>query len=189
MESHCMSCVIPKGQCVCYNLHTCAFYIYTAVIPSVSATPFTNEPLLSMSGHHQQHRANEWPELLLTEFYLLLETIANSLDREQVKSLCYTSAEVVKAGICSRNDLSGMVLLDFFHKTMLITPNNLTYLTSKLHSIDRMDLCNLIDQYNGRMISPQPLPHGDQPVEDRPPPYNPEFASGMVLYTTVHETS
>jgi len=161
----------------------CIFHL--AVAPSVLATPFTNEPSMSATGHQQQKGFNEWPEPLLTEYYFLLKTIADSLNQEQVKSLYFISADAVKAGICNRNDFSGIVLLDFFHKNMLITPNNLTYLTSKLQSIDRVDLCSLIDQHNGRMLSPQPLPHGDPPEEDWPPPYNPEFVSGM----TVHGTS
>ena len=145
-----------------------------------------SEPFLSMSetGHHQQQQEiNQWPEPLLTKYYLLLKGIADSLDLEQVKSLCFISVEAEKAGICNRDDFSGMVLLNFFHKMMLISPNNLTYLTSKLHSIDRMDLCGLIDQYISQLLSTQPLPHGDPPADERPPPYNPEFVSGITLYT------
>ena len=152
--------------------------------PSVLATPFTNELLLSATGYQQQKGVNEWPEPLLTEFYLLLKTIADSLDQEQVKSLYFISADAVKTGICNKNDFSGIVLLDFFHKNMLIAPNNLTYLARKLQSIDRMDLCSLIDHYNGRMLSPQPVSHGNPPAEDRPPPYNPEFVSGKTLHGT-----
>jgi len=137
---------------------------------------------VSETGQQQKQggHVNEWPEPLLSEFFLLLKRISDSLDLEQLKDLCFISEEAAKAGIYNRDDFSGIVLLNFFHQSTLITPNNLTYLTSKLQSIDRMDLCSLIDQYNGRMISPQPLPYGDPPAEDRPPPYNPEFVSGTV---------
>ncbi|XP_065918508.1 uncharacterized protein [Dysidea avara] len=92
-----------------------------------------NGPFLSMSGtgHHQQ-RVNEWPEALLSEYHLLLKRISDSLDLEQVKGLCYVSVEAEKAGICNRNDFSGIVLLDFFDKMMLITPSNLIYLARML---------------------------------------------------------
>ena len=150
---------------------------HVAVTHSASVSPFTNKPFLSMSetSYQQQQRVNERPGQLLSEFHLLLKRISDSLDPEQVNSLCYVSVEAEKAGIRNREDFSGIVLLDFFHKMMLITPNNLIYLTNQLHAIDRMDLCSLIDQYNARIHS---LQRGEIPVEDRPPPYNPEFVSG-----------
>jgi len=148
----------------------------------VTFTPFASEQIVSrsdISRQQQQLATNEWPEVLPNEFCLLLTTIANSLDAEQVRSLCFISVEATKAGVCNRDDFSGMVLLDFFLKQMLIAPNDLTYLMSKLQSVDRMDMCSLIDQYNSKMLSlSQPLLPGNLPVEHRPPPYNPEFVSG-----------
>jgi len=138
---------------------------------------------MSETGHQQQQRVNEWPEPLLTEYNFLLKRISNSLDVEQLKDLCFISVEAVKAGIYNRDDFSGTVLLSFFHQSMLIAPNNLTYLTNKLQSVDRVDLCSLIDQYNSKLLTPQPLPHGDPPTENRPPAYNPAFVSGIILYT------
>ena len=107
--------------------------IITFKLLCFSHVAVANGPFLSMSGtgHHQQ-RVNEWPEALLSEYHLLLKRISDSLDLEQVKGLCYVSVEAEKAGICNRNDFSGIVLLDFFDKMMLITPSNLIYLARML---------------------------------------------------------
>ena len=86
-------------------------------------------------------------------YRILLRRISKSLSTEEVNDMCYISQEAQSAGVQNKINFNGTVLFKFFEQRMLITDGNLDYLRELLQSIERIDLCKLIDDYMNSYLS------------------------------------
>ncbi|XP_065918503.1 uncharacterized protein [Dysidea avara] len=121
----------------------------------------------------------------------LLRRILKSLSTEEVNELCYISQEAISAGVQNKINFSGTVLFKFFEQRMLITANNLDYLRDSLQSIDRIDLCKLIDDYTITYVNGPSLSHSE-PLTQLHPSYvepHPPFGESHSQYSYGHPQS
>ena len=94
-------------------------------------------------------------------YRILLRKISKSLTTEEVNDLCYISQEAQSAGVQNKINFNGTVLFKFFEQRMLITDGNLDYLRESLQSIERIDLCKLIDDYMNNHLSGKSSTHSE----------------------------
>jgi len=97
-------------------------------------------------------------------YRILLRRLSKSLNSEEVNDLCYISHEVHSSGIQNKTNFNGTVLFKFFEQRMLIIDGNLDYLRELLQSIERMDLCKLIDDYMSTYLN-GPFSSYSEPLE------------------------
>ena len=130
------------------------------------------------------------PEQRLNVYRQLLRQISNSLQLNDLQSLCFISQEAEMAGMQHRRDFNGITLFNFLENKLLISPDNLEYLGDQLYRIGRLDLHNLVEQYTRSYLNGYPLPlnrrlpvvqqqqQQQQQQYYQPPAYNPHYHQG-----------